>query len=84
MQDRCTYIPWSPHISRNGSHCTRAAISRHALEVFIDLPKPQVSACELHVMNYNFARMDTAFNAKFNAVATGHHAHWAVRPAIGS
>jgi hypothetical protein len=45
MYDRCTYIPWSPHTSRNGSHCARAAIRRHALEVFIDLPKPQVSAC---------------------------------------
>jgi hypothetical protein len=38
----------------------------------------------MYIMNYDSARVGTASNAKFNAVATGHHAHWAVWPASGS
>ena len=44
MHDRYTYMPWSIHTSRaRPGQCVHTAISRHAVEVFIDMPKPQAS-----------------------------------------
>ena len=42
MYDRCTYNPWSAYwSSARPSPCSSTAISRQAVEVFIDMPKPQ-------------------------------------------
>jgi hypothetical protein len=44
MHDRCSYMPWSQHTCRaRPGQCVHTAISRHAVEVFMDLPKPQAS-----------------------------------------
>jgi hypothetical protein len=44
MHDRSTYISWSAHACRaRPSQCVHTAISRHAVEVCIDMPRPQAS-----------------------------------------
>jgi hypothetical protein len=42
MNDRCTYMSWSSYSTRESQYQSLyAAISRHAVEVIIDMPKPQ-------------------------------------------
>jgi hypothetical protein len=53
MHDRCTYTPWSAYSLWSGarsSPCSSTAISRQAVEVFIDMPRPQASASTWIVM----------------------------------
>jgi hypothetical protein len=51
MHDRWTYMSWSAHTCRaRPGQCVHTAISRHAVEVFIDMPKPQASVPNLRKM----------------------------------
>jgi hypothetical protein len=44
MYDRYSYMSWSQHACRaRPGQCVHTAISRHAVEVFMELPKPQAS-----------------------------------------
>ena len=44
MHDRSTYICWSAYACHtHPSQCVRTAISRRAVEVCVDMPRPQAS-----------------------------------------
>jgi hypothetical protein len=55
MHDRSTYICWSAHACRaRPGQCVHTAISRHAVEVCVDMPRPQASDARAHTRNRYF------------------------------
>jgi hypothetical protein len=61
MHDRSTCISWSAYASRaRPTECVHTAISRRAVEVFVDMPTPQASRTPAPTRDRHFTAHECA------------------------